>query len=637
MRRRFISILAGVAVLAGLLIAPAPQTAQALDVYITPGIHELNGRLWSTRCEKYSSTVERCRTEIQATTISYSNGRYVEHFGWAFNNLTYKPSPRAQWAGNILATPGEHTSAGRLWKTECDTAWTGRNACRSSILTTTYSRSGSGYSQSSTWVFNNIVRFSDSIDTAFCVPAASAGAGIGDDSTGASGESPSPAVAESGEPTLPPDEADPTPQDLVAPESVEAEPEPAQSQTPESQAPDSESSSPEASPEITLAPQQAGGAQVEAVPAASSITLGSIMHPSYPTGVLYDRLGAIRVTGSATEATGVRVELVDATGKVRSSATVAVSANGTFTASVAGGFAGSATVRATVGSATATRSVELRTSGIESTVASSIDPLATTQLTGTLTPGIGDALVTAYVYTGSGWVPAGAARTLDDGRFSIPFAYGTGSLGTWQVRTCATLNWGATVPAAHSSTVTRARIANAVVTDTTAAEVASTYRSGCPVGPSGLSTIRINQQSMDGHVYRGEIIVRRDRAADVAHVFTKAFEGGFPVYQMTNPNAFGGDDVASMAANNTSAFNCRKVVGNPYALSPHSYGYAVDLNPWQNPYRDPQGRWYPSTEHVSRTPVVPGMLTTSSIPVVQFKARGWEWFSGWDWHHFEKR
>ena len=39
-----------------------------------------------------------------------------------------------------------------------------------------------------------------------------------------------------------------------------------------------------------------------------------------------------------------------------------------------------------------------------------------------------------------------------------------------------------------------------------------------------------------------------------------------------------------MAANNTSAFNCRKVVGNPYRISQHSYGNAIDINTVRNPY-----------------------------------------------------
>ena len=51
----------------------------------------------------------------------------------------------------------------------------------------------------------------------------------------------------------------------------------------------------------------------------------------------------------------------------------------------------------------------------------------------------------------------------------------------------------------------------------------------------------------------------------------------------------GGDDYASMAAGNTSAFNCRDVVGRPGVRSPHSYGRSLDVNTWENPYRSAQG------------------------------------------------
>jgi hypothetical protein len=47
---------------------------------------------------------------------------------------------------------------------------------------------------------------------------------------------------------------------------------------------------------------------------------------------------------------------------------------------------------------------------------------------------------------------------------------------------------------------------------------------------------------------------------------------------------FGADDAASMAANNTSAFNCRAIDGHPGVWSEHSYGWAVDINPVQNPW-----------------------------------------------------
>ncbi|WP_143570922.1 alpha-L-fucosidase [Tessaracoccus sp. ZS01] len=137
--------------------------------YTEPGKHEFNGRQWFTQCEAYSQT-ERCRTEIWATVVKVKDGQFVRESGWAFNNLTYLPyMTRAAWKGNPLGdlastTGGLFTSAGRQWKTECDTAATGRGACRSYTMTTVYAATakpagGYAFSQSNQWVFNNIVMF----------------------------------------------------------------------------------------------------------------------------------------------------------------------------------------------------------------------------------------------------------------------------------------------------------------------------------------------------------------------------------------------------------------------------------------------------------------------------------------------
>jgi hypothetical protein len=53
-------------------------------------------------------------------------------------------------------------------------------------------------------------------------------------------------------------------------------------------------------------------------------------------------------------------------------------------------------------------------------------------------------------------------------------------------------------------------------------------------------------------------------------------------------NAYDGDDDASIAANNTSAFNDRRVVGTQ-STSLHAYGAAIDINPVQNPSYDRVG------------------------------------------------
>ncbi|GAA4891111.1 hypothetical protein GCM10025789_04760 [Tessaracoccus lubricantis] len=132
--------------------------------YTEPGKHRLNGRDWMTTCEAYSQT-ERCRTEIWATVVKVEDGQFVRESGWAFNNLTYLPfMTREAWKGNPLGQAGTFTSGGRQWKTECDTAATGRGACRSYTMTTVYAATakpegGYAFSQSNQWVFNSIVMF----------------------------------------------------------------------------------------------------------------------------------------------------------------------------------------------------------------------------------------------------------------------------------------------------------------------------------------------------------------------------------------------------------------------------------------------------------------------------------------------
>lgn len=57
----------------------------------------------------------------------------------------------------------------------------------------------------------------------------------------------------------------------------------------------------------------------------------------------------------------------------------------------------------------------------------------------------------------------------------------------------------------------------------------------------------------------------------------------FPLRRMHLVDAYGGDDDRSMAADNSSAYNCRTVAGRR-TFSAHAYGAAIDLNPVENPY-----------------------------------------------------
>lgn len=183
MLRKALAVLAAVSLaVIGLGNAAPPASAQ-VDVYSTPGHHKINGRDWRTTCENYTAQIQRCRTEIRATQIvRNSAGQLVKVTGWTFNNLTYLSAPRSLWAGNPLAETRSWTAAdSRLWRTECDTATTGRNGCRSYIYATYYAEKGGRLVQTSGWLFNNQVRFG--------APAKPIEAGVGLDTQKVFGES----------------------------------------------------------------------------------------------------------------------------------------------------------------------------------------------------------------------------------------------------------------------------------------------------------------------------------------------------------------------------------------------------------------------------------------------------------------
>lgn len=98
-----------------------------------------------------------------------------------------------------------------------------------------------------------------------------------------------------------------------------------------------------------------------------------------------------------------------------------------------------------------------------------------------------------------------------------------------------------------------------------------------------LRLVTLSYWRFDQAVHRGEMVVHHQVAPDVLDVFEMLFRARFPIRRMVLIDVYRGDDDLSMAANNTSAFNCRAVTGGT-AFSEHSYGWAIDVNPLLNPY-----------------------------------------------------
>lgn len=157
---------------------------------------------------------------------------------------------------------------------------------------------------------------------------------------------------------------------------------------------------------------------------------------------------------------------------------------------------------------------------------------------------------------------------------------------------------------------------------------AGMVRLGCPVQRrSQLRRVDIGYVDFEGDAQRGHLIVNRDTARSVTRIFTALFDARFPIASMTSVESFGGDTNASLAANNTSAFNCRRLdqINAPPLESPHANGRAVDINPVQNPWMDLRcDCWVPGKRHSPRTPG-PGKVIPGSEVVQLFEAEGWVW------------
>jgi hypothetical protein len=192
-----------------------------------------------------------------------------------------------------------------------------------------------------------------------------------------------------------------------------------------------------------------------------------------------------------------------------------------------------------------------------------------------------------------------------------------------------------TVPAAAAAPPYTSSVATV-----TAGDLPHSYRPGCPVGPAQLRKVRVAFWGFDGRRHLGSLVVNRDVVPAVRRIFGRLYAARFPIRRMEPVDAFGGSDDRSMAADNTSAFNCRYAVASgPKRWSVHATGEAIDVDPRENPYLlgaevyPPAGRPY-----LDRSRARPGMAVAGGRLVAAFAAEGWQWGGRWsaspDYQHF---
>ena len=167
------------------------------------------------------------------------------------------------------------------------------------------------------------------------------------------------------------------------------------------------------------------------------------------------------------------------------------------------------------------------------------------------------------------------------------------------------------------------------------ADLRHSYRAGCPVGPAQLRTLEVSYWDFAGRPQVGRIVVARRVVDDVTEVFRALWAARFPIRRLQPVSVYGGDDQKSMAADNTSGFNCR-FVGGTTRWSMHAYGEAIDVNTVENPYvrgstvSPPAGRAY-----LDRSRYRKGMAVPGGVLVRAFASVGWKWGASFgDYQHF---
>jgi hypothetical protein len=166
----------------------------------------------------------------------------------------------------------------------------------------------------------------------------------------------------------------------------------------------------------------------------------------------------------------------------------------------------------------------------------------------------------------------------------------------------------------------------------------SSWHRGCPASVASLRLLTLTHWGFDGRVHTGRLVVAAPQTHAVLRALRGVFEASFPIKRMELVERYGSDDDRSMAADNTSGFNCRRVYpGGPW--SAHAYGIAIDINPLENPYIT-SGRVSPpgGAAFIDRSQRRKGLIHADDAVVRAFAAVGWSWGGAWrspkDYQHF---
>ena len=158
-----------------------------------------------------------------------------------------------------------------------------------------------------------------------------------------------------------------------------------------------------------------------------------------------------------------------------------------------------------------------------------------------------------------------------------------------------------------------------------------------------LRYLRVLHKDLEGNTKEGELICNAYIAEDLLDIFRALYENGYPIEKIRLVDEYDADDLRSMADNNSSSFNFRRISHSAH-LSKHSYGLAVDINPLYNPYV----KWVDGKRvlepdnaepYLDREGDYPYKITRDDLCCRLFFEHGFTWGGDWknskDYQHFE--
>ena len=174
---------------------------------------------------------------------------------------------------------------------------------------------------------------------------------------------------------------------------------------------------------------------------------------------------------------------------------------------------------------------------------------------------------------------------------------------------------------------------------------AGAWQRGCPVALSDLRVLTVTHRDFRGRSQTGQLVVNKSVAQPLQRVFRRLYRLHFPIRHLQLDDAYGPASKRPRDGDVSGSFECRRAAASPCtsatttkSWSNHAYGFAVDLNPVENPYvgcgqsRDPSAQRYRDRSRHRR-----GMVTRQVVAA--FASVGWGWGGSWtgntkDYMHF---